>query len=194
MEKKIIHRTGQSIERRPGVFQRTMWPCKDGAVFFFLLGGAMGPRSNRSLAQWIIEEGIADDFFKRFDWDSFDWGKTPPEVWTRLEDTIGQFFPSYTKAELYEEARKRGIILAPINSIRDVAHDPQLAHREYWLDVEHPELETLLTYPGVFTKSSLTPCTVKRRAPLIGEHNEEVYGELGVLKEQLLVLKQTGVI
>jgi crotonobetainyl-CoA:carnitine CoA-transferase CaiB-like acyl-CoA transferase len=137
---------------------------------------------------------MADEFFKNFDWESLDWSKSPPEVFSQLEETIARFFLNHTKAELYEGAIKRRIILAPINSIKDIAYSPQLASREYWLKIEHPELGTSLTYPGAFIKSSLTSCSPKHRAPLIGEHNEEVYSEIEVSKEQLLILKQAGVI
>ena len=52
-----------------------------------------------------------------------------------------------------------------------------------------------ITYPGVFTNASETPLTISRRAPLIGEHNEEIYEkELGLSREELLILKQAGII
>jgi crotonobetainyl-CoA:carnitine CoA-transferase CaiB-like acyl-CoA transferase len=50
-------------------------------------------------------------------------------------------------------------------------------------------------YPGPFVKASETRCEVSKRAPLIGEHNEEIYmGELGFSKEDLVRLKQSGTI
>ena len=50
-------------------------------------------------------------------------------------------------------------------------------------------------YPGFFFKTSAAFDKRHRRAPLIGEHNEEVYTkELGLSKEELLVLKQKGVV
>jgi crotonobetainyl-CoA:carnitine CoA-transferase CaiB-like acyl-CoA transferase len=42
---------------------------------------------------------------------------------------------------------------------------------------------------------SKTSCGISRRAPLIGEHNQEIYeGELGFSKEEMLSLKQAGII
>jgi crotonobetainyl-CoA:carnitine CoA-transferase CaiB-like acyl-CoA transferase len=61
--------------------------------------------------------------------------------------------------------------------------------------VEHPELGDTLQYPGAPAKMKETPWKIYRRAPLIGEHNEEVYEkELGLSKEDLAVLKANGVI
>jgi len=72
--------------------------------------------------------------------------------------------------------------------------DPQLEARDYWEEVEHPELGTTITYPGALYKSSEVEWKF-RRAPSVGEHNREVYeGELGFTKERLAALKQSGVI
>ena len=57
------------------------------------------------------------------------------------------------------------------------------------------ELGTTVTYPGPFAKASETPIKTSRRAPLIGEHNEEVYlDELGLSQQDLLTLQQAKVI
>jgi formyl-CoA transferase len=61
--------------------------------------------------------------------------------------------------------------------------------------LEHPELGSTIVYPGPSLKLSETPLSLRRRAPLIGEHNEEIYlGELGLSVERLEALKQIGVI
>lgn len=62
----------------------------------------------------------------------------------------------------------------------DILDDVQLAAREFWVDLEHPELDTTITYPGAFTQASELPPKVSHRAPLVGEHNQEIYEqELG---------------
>ena len=73
--------------------------------------------------------------------------------------------------------------------------DAQLASRKFWVDVEHPELGASLTYPGAFAAASEAPPRISRRAPLIGEHNAEILEtELGFSHEQILMLKQAGVV
>ena len=71
----------------------------------------------------------------------------------------------------------------------------QLKVRDFWEEVDHPELHTTVTYPGAFVKMAQAPCKIRQRAPLIGEHNNEIYiEELGFSKEELTVLKQAKVI
>ena len=83
----------------------------------------------------------------------------------------------------------------PIFNTADVLKSSQLAAREFWEEVEHPELGTTITYPGAFAKISETPIRISRCAPRIGEHNQEVYEqELGIPREKLLKLKKANVI
>ena len=100
-----------------------------------------------------------------------------------------------TKAELLEGAVKYKIMLYPVATADDMYENAQLASRGFWLKVEHPELGASITYPGAFTQSTAAPIKISRRAPLIGEHNREIYEqELGISREKLTVLKQAGVI
>jgi len=79
--------------------------------------------------------------------------------------------------------------------VEEIFRDPQLEARGFWQEVRHPELGASLTYPGGFTKFSKAPCKIWRRAPLIGEHNEEIYcGELGMEKPELARLQAEGII
>jgi crotonobetainyl-CoA:carnitine CoA-transferase CaiB-like acyl-CoA transferase len=67
--------------------------------------------------------------------------------------------------------------------------------RDFWVNVEHPELNASITYPGAPFKSTLAPWRISRRAPLIGEHNTEMYEEeLGLTKEEVRLLKEQEVI
>jgi formyl-CoA transferase len=63
------------------------------------------------------------------------------------------------------------------------------------VNVEHPELGASIAYPGPFLKASRTPPVIRRRAPLIGEHNDEVYRyELGLSEEEMGTMHLAGVI
>ena len=138
---------------------------------------------------------MANDFLKRLDWEALDFTTTTQDVVDRIEEPTRKFFKSRTKAELMEGALKYRAMLYPVSTPKDIVESMQLASREFWGEVEHPELGTTITYPGSFVHSSEKPPRVSRRAPLIGEHNEEIYGkELGISKEELLILKQARVI
>ena len=73
--------------------------------------------------------------------------------------------------------------------------DPHLEDREFFVSVEHPELDQEFTYPGAAAIYNGSPWRISRRAPLIGEHNSEILGgELGISGTGLEALKQTGAI
>jgi crotonobetainyl-CoA:carnitine CoA-transferase CaiB-like acyl-CoA transferase len=113
----------------------------------------------------------------------------------RLEDAWGTFLVTRTKAEIIEKAVERSIMMVPITSAKDVMASPQFEAREFFVEVEHPELGQTITYPGFPVKMTRFPYRTRRRAPLIGEHNEEIYmGELGFCPQDMARLKANGVI
>ncbi len=67
----------------------------------------------------------------------------------------------------------------PINDYSQVFQDPQVIARELVVEVVHPTLGAIKAL-GSAVKLSATPADVKRRAPLLGEHNEEVLSEAGI--------------
>ncbi|MBI3040761.1 MAG: CoA transferase, partial [Chloroflexi bacterium] len=135
-------------QRGGRITQRRVWPCQDGYVMFFYSGGAQGLRFSRPLVRWMEEEGMADDFLKGIDWETFDFTAIPQEVLERVAEPTAKFFLRHTKAELLEGAVKCRIQLYPMSTTRDVLGSVQLAAREFWVEVAHPELGTTITYPG----------------------------------------------
>jgi crotonobetainyl-CoA:carnitine CoA-transferase CaiB-like acyl-CoA transferase len=121
-------------------------------------------------------------------------GEVTQEVWDRIEQLMVKFFMTHTKEELYREALKQNIMIYPVSTPQDIVENEQLKCRDYWVRIEHSELGDTITYPGVPVKASLTPMKLQRRAPLIGEHNAQVYGELGFSRDDLVMLAQRGVI
>jgi benzylsuccinate CoA-transferase BbsE subunit len=198
LNKVLVRRTGQFWFRAGSeeLRQRVIWPCRDGSVAFMILGGGdIGARSNKALLKWMEEEGMADDFLKSIDWDTVDMATIGQEFHERAEAVIGMFFMAHGKRQLDKEARERGVFLQMVNSPRDIFEDPQLEARAFWVDVEHPELHTSLVYPGPFVKSLECPIELSRRAPLIGEHNQDIFvAELGIAPSELKYLQEVGVI
>ena len=177
--------------------QQRLWKCRDGFVIFIISSGHMGAQGNRTLTEWMDSEGMALEFMKKIDWETFDpQGKElTDEQHREMLTAIGEFFRRHTKAELYEGSVQKRIILYPCNTTEDLMHDAQLKARGFWTEIPHAELGRSLTYPRPCVAFSEAPCDIRRRAPLIGEHNEEVYvGELGFSKEDLARLREKGVI
>jgi len=88
-----------------------------------------------------------------------------------------------------------GVPSSPINTVDRLVRDPHIAGaREMFVDVEHPKAgRTTLT--GSHIKLSATPPRLRAPAPLLGEHNEAVYGELlGLTPAHIAELKRAGVV
>jgi len=183
-------RTGSSS----GTIQRQVWPCKDGYVFFFMLGGAQGAKTGRALTKWMEEMGMSNEFLSTFVWEELDIALAPQDLIDRISAPIEAFFKTLSKKEVLDAAIGRNISLCPLFSMEDQVKDPHLAARAYWIQIEHPELGTTLSYPRQFVKSSECETGTRFKAPLIGEHNTEIYGEIGFSEGQLIALKEAGVI
>jgi len=181
---------------RSDVKLRAVWPVKDGYITFLIFGGRWGAtHDNPPLAKWIDEEGLADDFLRGIDWPELSWRHKSQEEVEQIQEYFARFFKTKTKAEIMEGSLSKSIVLQPINSPRDILEHPQLEARDYWQELEHADLGTTIRYPRRFCLPSESPCKLWRRAPLIGEHNEEIYHkELGFSNEKLLTLKQGGII
>ncbi|MBA7628307.1 Succinyl-CoA:(R)-benzylsuccinate CoA-transferase subunit BbsE [subsurface metagenome] len=179
----------------PGAGHRILlWPCKDGYVSWSHGGPSrLGP--SLPLIKWMESEGVTNDFLRGFNWNRPDFMRISQEEMDQIDEPTAKFFMSHTKAELLEGAVKRQVMLYPVATTADMLENVQLIDRGFWVEVEHPELGTTITYPGAFGCSSEMSPRISRRAPLIGEHNQEIYEqELGFSREKLVILKQAGVI
>ena len=143
------------------------------------------------------EEGMAEDWLNEVDFvRDYNAAALTEELARRVETAVAKFTATKTKMELFEEGGiKRRILLAPVSTIQDVCQNPQLQFRDYWTELTHPELKEALTYCGAPFKLSETPVKYQRPAPLIGQHNEEIYSmEMGLSPEKLALLKQDSII
>jgi formyl-CoA transferase len=148
-----------------------------------------------ALTKWLDSEGMASEFLKQIDWTKVDLQTVSQDLIDKAVAEYARFFLTRTKAELFEEADKRGIHLYPLFTPEDMLKFAQLIARNYWVEVEHPEIGEKVTYPGSYAQTSEAPYRIFNRAPLIGEHNKEIYtGELGLSEKEFLTLKQTKVI
>lgn len=184
--------TGRSIT---GAKMRVFWSCRDGYLNFIIYGGEAGRRTNQALVEWMDSKGMAPEFLKQKEWRAFNIAEVTQEEIDRMEEPIARFFETVTKKKFFQEVIKREMLGYPVATVEEIFQDPQLYARDFWRDLEHPELGTSITYPGGFAKLSESACGVWRRAPLIGEHNKEIYcDEMGMTKEEVRKLKSEGVI
>jgi formyl-CoA transferase len=112
----------------------------------------------------------------------------------RFEARFGAFFLQHTKAEIFERALEGDVPLFPVNTPEDVVRDQQLRSRNFWQSLPGVGPEPDIVCPGPAFRSPAGTAPM-RRAPRIGEHNEEIYmGELGLSKDALTRLQGAGVL
>lgn len=192
--KQVEHTRAGQLWRRYGVTYRLIWPCKDGHVCYRLLMAQPGAEVMNDLVASMNAEGFGLDM-KGMDWTKLSFAEVSQENINHWEDEVGKYFMNHTKRELHEEAVRQRNVIQPVNNAKDLLESPQLGAREFWVDIEHPELGASMTYPGPYYKSTETSWQKGTRAPFIGEHNEEIYEkELGLSREELLTLKRENVI
>jgi len=174
---------------------RWMFPCRDGYVCLAFQGAGGAPiKSSRALVAWANEEGYALDI-KDYPWEAWDSATIEQSQQDILQDAIDPFLATKTKIELLEGAVKKRILLAPVNTVADLPENPQFQFREYFHQVDHPELGETLTYPGPAVRVEQCPQQIYQRAPLIGEHNKEIFEDwLNIPAEQIRKLKAQGAI
>ena len=86
-----------------------------------------------------------------------------------------------------------GVHAAAVNTMQDLFSDPQIAFRRIWQELEHPEIGRH-HYRMVSYHLSDTPGSIRRPAPRLGEHNEEVFLEwLGMSREEFQEFQEQGV-
>ena len=81
-----------------------------------------------------------------------------------------------------------------MTSIPKLLASPQLQERDFWVEVEHPQSGKKYKFPGAPAKLSRSPWRVGSKVPRAGEHNEEVYQDLGLSEEEIEALARKGVI
>lgn len=106
------------------------------------------------------------------------------EAWTKEREV----------ASIVDALLEAGVPAAPILDVKQVVDDPHIAGaREMFVDVDHPSAgRTRLT--GCHIKMSETKPCVRTPAPTLGQHNEEIYGGLGLSADEVKKMRDEGVI
>jgi formyl-CoA transferase len=110
-----------------------------------------------------------------------------------LDEAVGSWISERTTDEVVEAFEEANAAITPIYNIADIMQDPQYQALDSIITVDDPELGPI-RMQNVLFRLSETPGEVKWSGPRLGEHNEEVYGELGVDKERLDELAEKGVV
>jgi crotonobetainyl-CoA:carnitine CoA-transferase CaiB-like acyl-CoA transferase len=180
--------TGRSVH---GAVYRVFWPCKDGHLNFIIYGGVAGRRTNEAICAWMKEKGADLGVLASIDWATFDSTQTNQEQVDAMEDPIGRFFMTITKAEFLQGAFEREMLGYPVNNVADIAQDPQLEARGFWTDLPTPDGGTERQCGGLaMVDGARLP--LDRAAPISGQHTREVLSHYGFTDKDIEALVKTG--
>ena len=111
-----------------------------------------------------------------------------------IEPYISEWMMNHTKSEIYHRGQAVNCPIVPVNSPDEVVNDEQLKARGFFAEVDHPKVGKI-RYPSAPYQFSETPWAVNRPAPLLGQHNAEVYcSRLGSTTEDLVKMREAGII
>ena len=111
----------------------------------------------------------------------------------KLVPMLQELFLTRPVQDWVDDLQQVNVPCGPINDLADVFSDPQLLHRQMYLEMPHPTLGTI-KQTGLPIKFSLTPGGLDRHPPLLGEHNQEILGGLGYSEADIRRLAEESVI
>jgi crotonobetainyl-CoA:carnitine CoA-transferase CaiB-like acyl-CoA transferase len=175
-----------------GPSPRTEFRAADGNYVCALVGGRLNPKYMKELADLLDTNGMAGDLR---DPKYQDQAVITANTSHIIDELVAGFIASLPAEEVYHRAQERGFTWGAVRAPEQLLDDPHLSDRGFWKEVAHPELGRSVTYPGEAAIYNGSPWQISRRAPLIGEHNAEIFcGELGLSPGELMMLTENRVI
>ncbi|MBN2074316.1 MAG: CoA transferase [Dehalococcoidales bacterium] len=110
----------------------------------------------------------------------------------KLDELMTPWLKDRGKWEVTKAAQELRLAFTPVLNPEEVMSDEQIKAREYFAEADHPVMGKV-KYPGAPAKLNGSPWQAGR-APLLGEHNDEILGKIGYDKERLSVLNKKGII
>jgi len=108
-----------------------------------------------------------------------------------LDQVLGARCRDFDRDALLERLIAADVLAAPIHEIPDVVRDPQVRHNDMIVSTRHATLGTV-DVTGVPIKLRGTPGSVRRSAPVQGQHTAEILGELGYTASEISALVGEG--
>lgn len=186
----LLRQTGRHHAAAPT--PRTQFRAADGNYVCALVAGRLNPRYILQLADLLDTNGMAGDLR---DPKYHDPGVITANTSHIIDGLVADFIASLPAEEVYHRAQERGFTWGAVRPAEALFDDPHLHDRGFWKTVEHDELGRSFVYPGEAAIYNGSPWRISRRAPLIGEHNVEIFcGELRLSRGELAVLAENGVV
>jgi crotonobetainyl-CoA:carnitine CoA-transferase CaiB-like acyl-CoA transferase len=157
-------------------------PARDGYIYCCIVEQAQWERFVEMLGnpEWATS-GLFDSMEDRV------------ENVDALEAFLIEYTAEHDVLDLYRETQSRRIPWAPVNTMETLAKSEHLAARGFFVKIDRP-LVGELTYPGAPYDFEQSPWQLRRPAPLLGEHTQEVLRELGYEAGAITRLREVGVV
>jgi crotonobetainyl-CoA:carnitine CoA-transferase CaiB-like acyl-CoA transferase len=157
--------SGTITERRGGKGAITAvsgaLPCKDG---HWVISQIHRPGRWSKFMEWVQDPELNSD-------PSLAEEKNQHKRRDFIMERLRAWASRFSKTELVEEAQRRHFPASPVSTPLDLVDDPQLLARGFLVEIDHPEFGTIHFPQGALTSIA---GTVLRRAPRLGEHNDEI--------------------
>jgi crotonobetainyl-CoA:carnitine CoA-transferase CaiB-like acyl-CoA transferase len=189
---------GETLRRQTGrhhaagATARTQFRAKDGTYVTALISGGLNPRNVKNLAELMDSYGMAGDLKDPSYQDPAFIAANASHI---INDLLAGFIASLPAEEVYHAGQEHGFTWGAVRAPEALLDDAHLHDRGFWKQVEHPEIGRSFVYPGEPAIYNGSPWRISRRAPLVGEHNAEIFClELGLSRGELSVLAENGVV
>lgn len=167
----------------PGITPSNAYLCADGK---YVLIGGNGDSIFKRLMHLIDRADIAEDpAFAHND------GRSAEADY--IDGIIAHWAAQHNLDDVLVALHEQRIPAGRVYDIEDIFNDPHYKARDMLIDGELED-GTAVTLPGILPKLSKTPGKVSRRAPTLGQDTKDVLSELGLSAEELLELRNKGVI
>ncbi len=186
-KKPVFRQTGRHAVQR--ISPQAQFQTADGRYAMLLIG--ITPRESAALIDFLKQKGFGGELTEKFAEPA---SRRGPEFNAALNRALTQCMGAFGFEQLWKEAMRKRISWAAIRLPEENLADEHWRMRQTFAKVEHPELGETFDYVGAPTLAEQCPWRTGPRAPLVGEHNREIYARLGLSDSQVEELARKRVI
>ncbi|GBD10586.1 Succinyl-CoA:(R)-benzylsuccinate CoA-transferase subunit BbsE [bacterium HR23] len=184
---EVLERHGHWGRPGGGPLRPSLWPCKDGWVCFLIVGGGVGTKHMQGVIAWMEEEGFDPGPLKEMG--AVDFGFSRADLIPVVAEVVGRFLKEKSKAEIWEQAQRRRLLIAPVSTPGDAVQVARAIDRGFFRQEAWPDGVRRATVGSFVPLENGNP----RRAPALGEHQKEVLEDLlGFTPSETALLREVG--
>ena len=169
--------------RRPirGSGIEELMPARDG----YVVPSIQGSQPWSVFTDLIGEEGLRDP--------KFETGPGRIEHGEELKALLEQGLQKWDRKPLFQASGERRLVFGMAQDAGDLVECPHLDSRGFFVNVDHP-IVGANRYPGLGPVISDQEFKIEKPAPLLGQHNWEIFNQLGFKRKELTLLRSNGII